>query len=226
MSLKHKILSALALPIVLMSYAYSGASVEVYFDYKDVAKRIEQFVDFNNPESNIIVYDIDDTLVHIPNCLPGGGENIPAFRRWQVIIDTCPYFATEDRVVDDIKTYQKIGFHTMALTARGGSLEKKSHEQLLGLGIDFLGTPFTSKDNFTTKVTKKKSLVFSDGVALAAGTSKGKALKRFQTEWFERPYSRIVFIDDNKKNISSVRNSFKKDPNTEVLIIHYRRYDH
>jgi hypothetical protein len=124
-----------------------------------------------------------------------------------------------------IEKLQESGVDTMAMTARGGDLIDLTKTHLTTMGIDFADKPFDSSFDFTKLVTKKKSVYFRSGFALVSGTSKGKALKLFQTEIFPKPYSKIVFIDDNKKYVKSVANSFKKDNETEVLIIHYTRFD-
>lgn len=220
----HSLLLSFILLSLFIVKVQAGSRVVTVFDYATAEVEMKNFLG-NEGDEKLLVFDIDDTLVHIPNCLANGGEHIPSFRRWKVIINTCPYFITEPLVVDLIKNYQAMGFDTMALTARGPDFIEKSHEQLAGLGIDFYGFPFTSNDNFSQKVTSKKYLVFDDALAHASGTSKGKNLQRFQYEWFSKPYKKIVFIDDNIKNIKSVDNAFRKDNQTDVLVIHYRKYD-
>lgn len=225
MKKSHSLLLSVLLLSLFIAKVHAGAKVVTVFYYADAESEMRTFLGNSKPSDNMIIFDIDDTLVHIPNCLPNGGENIPAFRRWKVIINDCPYYPTEEVVVDIIKYYQGAGYHTMALTARGPEFIEKSHEQLRGLGISFYGYPLSKIDNFSTKVTSKKYLELNDALAHASGTSKGKALNRFQYEWFQKPYKKLVFIDDNIKNINSVNHSFKKDSQTDVLIIHYRKYD-
>jgi hypothetical protein len=224
MKKSYSLLLSVLLLSLFIAKVHAAAQVVTVFDYATAESEMKSFLG-NKADGSLLVFDIDDTLVHIPNCLPAEGKNIPSFKRWKVIINDCPYFVTEQRVVDIIKNYQGAGFDTMALTARGPEFIEKSHEQLAGLGISFYGFPFTKTDNFRTKVTSKKYLEFDNALAHASGTSKGKALTRFQYEWFNKPYKRIVFVDDNIKNIKSVNNSFKNDSQTDVLIIHYRKYD-
>ena len=225
MKKSHSLLLSVLLLSLFIAKVHAGSEVLTVFSYDKAEKEIENFLTGNNPKENIVVFDIDDTLVHIPNCLPNGGKNIPSFKRWKVIINDCPYFVTEQKVVSLIESYQANGYDTMALTARGSEFLEKSPEQLNGLGISFSGFPFTNADNFREKVTSKKYLEMNDALAHASGTSKGKALQRFQNEWFSKAYKKIVFIDDNIKNINSVNHAFKNDSQTDVLIIHYRKYD-
>lgn len=212
----------LILSLITTQCLWAGSTVLTFDSYKDIEKLINEEVN----DETIVVFDIDDTLLHAPNCLPGGGQNIPSFRRWKVILEQCPYFPTEDLVVDIIADLQRDGIATMALTARGGDLIDLTQEHLDTLGIDFNGMPFDSSFDFTEQVTTKKKLYFRSGVAWASGTSKGKALRLFQTKVYPTPYKKIIFLDDNKKNINSVASQFRKDTDVEVFSVHYTRFDH
>lgn len=210
------------LAVLSISKAWSLSEVLTFDNYEEIQTLIENEVN----DETIVVFDIDDTLLHAPNCLDNGGEDIPPFIRWKVILERCPYFPTEDLVVDIISDLQEEGYATMALTARGGELIELTQTHLETLEIDFDGMPFDSSYDFTEQVTAKKKLYFRSGVAWASGTSKGKALRLFQDKIFDKPFKKIIFLDDNKKNINSVAKQFKRDTDIMVFSIHYTKYDH
>ncbi len=211
----------LIISIVSSLCAFSKVEIVTVDSYKKVEKKILDFVD----KETIVVFDIDDTLLHIPNCLDVNNK-IPKFALWQIIARECEGQITEKRVKDLIDTLQSRYISTMALTARGGNIIDLTITQLDELGINFDLGEMLSIKNFDQKMTKTKNLYFRDGVAWASGTSKGKALVYFQKEKYSKPYKKIVFIDDNLKNIKSVNNSFKKDKETDVLLVHYTKFDH
>lgn len=205
---------------ILSVCTLSKVEIVTVDSYSEVDSKILNFV---NDES-IVVFDIDDTLLHIPNCLDNT-KNIPSFSLWQIIARECEGSITEKRVKSLIEELQAKDISTMALTARGGNMIDLTISHLEGLGIDFDLGEMLDIENFDQKMTKTKSLYFRDGIAWASGTSKGKALKYFQDNKYSKPFKKIVFIDDNIKNIRSVNNSFKKDDTTDVLIVHYRKFD-
>jgi hypothetical protein len=211
----------IALTSLLFSFCtFSKVEIVTVDSYSKVENKILNFVD----NESIVVFDIDDTLLHIPNCLDVS-FNAPTFALWQIIARECEGEITENKVKTIIESLQSRFIDTMALTARGGNMIDLTITQIKDLGLEFDLGEMLLIENFDQKMTKTKSLYFRDGLAWASGTSKGKALVYFQKEKYSKPYKKIVFVDDNIKNIKSVNNSFKKDKETDVLIIHYTKFD-
>lgn len=195
----------------------------VSFDYSEVFSEIEKWTESKAPEEILVVFDIDETLMVVEDCLPPGESR--GFAGWLKKVFNCEAQITEDLLDEKIRELQTQGFSTMALTARAHNLVEPTKRELNRLEIDFLGTPFTSDDNFEDRFTQRSKVVFEDGVVYASGRNKGETLKLFQSR-LNKPYKWVVFIDDSSKNIRAMDRAYREDSSTLVWIVHYRRYDH
>jgi len=170
----------ITLCLLFMNQMYAGVTVIETDNYTDISKMIESEIG----QEDLVVFDIDDTLLHIPNCLESAGENVPKWRLWFTIAYNCPAFITEEVVYDVFDYLNAKGIDHMALTARKASMNDLTLSQLGLAGLNFYGKPFTEKDNFSDLMTKKTALIFDGGVSHASGLAKGRMLKYFVDEKF------------------------------------------
>lgn len=206
--------------ILLSSSSLSAVNIVETDSYSKILNVVKKEAN----SDTMVVFDIDDTLLHIPNCLGLSEEGKKS--GFFAIAYSCPAFITDDVVYDVFDFLNDNGVDHMALTARNNKMTELTLEQLKTAGIDFYGKPFTSKDDFRQKMTKKTDLTFDGGVSHASGLSKGRMLKYFVDERYERTYKNIIFIDDNFTNIKSLRHSFKNVDELNVTLIYYTFYNH
>jgi hypothetical protein len=176
---------------------------------------IQQLVSLARPSSQLILLDIDNTLLR-PKQMLGSDEwfsyylgrqaFIPeekekAFHRvldlWEAIHVVSSVIPMEKNTAAVVRELQEMGCSLMAFTTRGSSLEYVTDRQLTSIGIH-LSLKGHSNISFTLK--NMPSVLFSKGVLFTNGTHKGQALREFlcQIGWMP---DRIIFINDKQNQL-------------------------
>jgi hypothetical protein len=134
-------------------------------------------------------------------------ENIHAII--QKIVARVPVGLIESNAAETIKHLQAQGIWTFGLTARCinpdymPSADRGTYEHLKSVKIDFTQHPLMNK------VNQETARFFSYGIIFTDHQEKGPYLEKFLQNMDLRP-EKIVFIDDNVKQIKSVEKSLEK----------------
>lgn len=215
-------IAVLSLVFVLAGFtAHARTEIRTTDDFGRIAREILELAGSDAAEV-LVAFDIDKTLLVVQDCLPEGESK--GFAGWLKMVNRCPADATEPGVPAHIAELQERGFATLALTARARNLIAATERELTRNGILFDGRPFDRAANFTATFPKGEPMVFKEGVTYAAGRNKGFILQEFQSRQ-SRPYRRVVFVDDDLKNIRHMDKTYAADPDVDVLIYHYNRYE-
>jgi len=105
-----------------------------------------------------------------------------------------------------------------------------SEENLQPVEITFPTAPNYSSgiksikfDQQGRKGVLKKTLVVKKGVAMASGANKGLAMQAFLRSLKDTQIQKIVFVDDDIKNIKKLEEAYR-DTVESILIIHYTEF--
>lgn len=136
------------------------------------------------------------------------------------------------------------GVHLLVETARGPSLANSTHRQFQALtvndtssitnlaqlindnalkgpeGLPSFASPYQPCGN-----QSMRSVRYEQGVLYLAGQDKGEMLNCFLKHAQSNTIKNIVFIDDTQKNVESVYNAFKDNPNYHVIALHFTALD-
>lgn len=173
-------------------------------------------------DSNTVVFiDIDDTMINTTSMLGNTlwwnyfvshvtKANLPLDKARpkinlviQKILEKVPMYLIEPRTSEIIKKFQSQGILTFALTARCinadymQAADLGTYKHLKSVGIDFTLTPLPKQVDADT------ARFFSYGIIFTDHREKGPFLKTFLNNMDLHP-TKIVFIDDNMKQIESV----------------------
>ena len=128
------------------------------------------------------------------------------------IAKNAAYKAVESSTAKLIADLQESGHAVFAFTARGRSqwyttdldgVDRFTHEQLLGAGMDFKRTQIPEK------LLSLEEKYFLDGIIFAQHIAKGDLLKHLFKDLNYHP-SLIVFVDDKLEQVQSVEKAVKE----------------
>ena len=207
--------------------AFAKVEVVKTIEYQQIFAKINDLGQKHGAENILVVFDVDDTLLVIDQCLVNG-EMTKGISK----LFNCPSEPTEKDLPEKIEKIQSKGFNTLAITARGTSMIKATQRELIRQNIDFLGSPYL--ENQTILKPKKRcskretapcytKLRFTNGVMYANGSQKGWMLKTL-LEYLGDDYKYIVFIDDRKKNIDAVNEVYGNIPGIDMNLFLYLRH--
>src|SRR3990167_5464185 len=234
--------------------AVADSTIISLSSFKDVQKLL---LEQKHPHQVLLALDDDDTLTMMPcpsqnHCQYLGG---PAWFEWQStlpadskdriwksfsqLLDINKLIFTMSRMdVDDpaipnaLKTADKLGVHTLVVSARGydmmGATEvqfsqdhifkliEKNAIKTNGNHISYLG--FYLPTAWSDKLVRPISYVH--GVLYLAGQNKGEMLRQFlsKTGNAKRIHD-IIFVDDTMQNVKDVASAYAKDPAAHVISI-------
>ncbi len=237
----------LSLLILISVQAYAASEVIVTDSYQTIQSIINKSVKSSSTDELLVVFDLDDTVLRTLRCAEADQTIKNGFQRFKDRVKKCGVILTNEKVVTIINNLQAKDYHVMALTARGRDMASSTLKQLnvkmvvseqnpKPATIDFVTAPFyNSKKELILfdqmgkgkkKKILKKKLLFQNGVGFATGANKGLALQAyldFISEDFQ--FQKIIFIDDNVKNIKNMDKAFQ-ETSEEVTVIHYTEFDH
>lgn len=151
-------------------------------------------------------------------------------------------FTMNHMVLDDssipaaLQAIQQVGAHMIVASARGFSMENATETQFSQDNILNLieATALKTKNNHISihgtyyprewNNTPTRQIAYLHGTLYLAGQNKGEMIKQFlQKTDKTSQIQEIIFVDDTYQNVVDVANTFKNDPNVDVISIHYTK---
>ena len=223
--------------------SFAGFETEKIETFQEVVNFTLNIVNEADKESLLVVFDIDRTVLETVDCLDPSQEFSNGFFKFEAKVRQCHGELTSPLVPDFINELKKQKIAVMALTARRSQIleatlsqleerlwvTQEGEEEAL---ITFETSPLYTNRKKTVKFDQpgknkilKKELVIKRGVATASGADKGLGLqaylKRAESAGFG--YNRIVFIDDDRRNIRNLEDAFS-DTEEFISIVHYTEH--
>ena len=154
----------------------------------------------------LVIFDLDNTLFESKDTIAHANwfhdmlkkhpdEEKKILRMAWDAINVADYEPVEEITPNLIRSWQDRGIAVMALTSRDLVIQEATLRQVRQVGVDF------SK---TSPVRKRESKYLHQGILFASSNyPKGYALQKYLAESHFQP-TRIILIDDLKKNLKSV----------------------
>ena len=221
--------------------SFAGYTTKVLETFDKVVEYTKTEVQEQGGDSLLVVFDLDRTVLETIDCLDPELEFPNGFFKFEAKVRACHGVLTSYLVPELINNLKSQGINVMALTARNdrildatlSQLEDRlwvSEETEEEASVTFETSPLYTKRVKTVHFTQpgkkgplNKELVIKRGVAMASGADKGLGLKAYLKR-VERDtgetFDRVIFIDDDRRNIKNLENAFK---NTDefISIFHY-----
>ncbi|KKP29374.1 MAG: hypothetical protein UR12_C0008G0001 [candidate division TM6 bacterium GW2011_GWF2_30_66] len=183
--------------------------------------------DVNELEKTLVIFDIDG-VVMIPKQLLGNDpwayyegdkfiakynngtvkgaskevfiKGMAEFKQvWSFVQNNVEVKLVDEKFTDVLEKLFKNCIKIMGFTARGTDLVDRTKYQMDSINVDF------SKNAYCLENIKTKDYINKNGVLFVdLGVSKGEILKRFFAHIGKKP-GKIVFIDDQPKNIKTIK---------------------
>ena len=131
---------------------------------------------------------------------------------------------TESDLPQRIKSWQQHNA-VFALTARSPRYREPTERELLRNGISLSANPlaYRNGDPMVVRETDpryNRDFTYMDGIMMTTGMPKGEMLKTILHE-AGRQYRAIVFVDDSRNNINSIKGTYADNTKTLVTLFHY-----
>lgn len=131
---------------------------------------------------------------------------------WKQVQRTTKMIPVEESTPELLARTQKAGIRIMGLTARPTDLSETTQKQLKSMGVD-LGAETLFKGEITLTENTDVNYVagFRGGILFSGNNKKGGMLVRLLADprVTFKP-SKIIFVDDKKRNVDSVEESLEK----------------
>lgn len=214
----HKLWEALMqkgkLAVFISLSVFCSSLYAQFIDTTDITR----LLDFVQSET-IVVLDLDNTVIQ-PKQLIGSDQwfrhQIEDFRKkghsiQKAVSLTLPIYhevmnRSEVSVVDNrtpqlIRDLQTANIPVMALTSRGAQLKDATARQLNSVAVNFNQGRFKDQQ---MHFDAQPNALFNQGIIFADGKHKGEKLSEYlnHSQWHPK---RIVFVDDQVKNVHQVR---------------------
>ncbi|MBP7461330.1 MAG: DUF2608 domain-containing protein [Candidatus Delongbacteria bacterium] len=131
---------------------------------------------------------------------------------------------TDSLLPDYIKKWQNGEISIMALTSRSPHSRAATERELLRNHIDLRVTePQTIEGNkLSLNYALSRDLSYRNGIFMTSGMNKGEMLAHIMSR-LGRSYQAIVFVDDTRGNIDSVKNRYSACSSIDLTLFHYTR---
>jgi len=241
------------LTIIIAFYllaAVCSASATITKNVDDLNRVNQQIkIDSANPQSSLVIFDIDDTLLESVNFVGSGkwydwqrgrvakdpkGHSFSIekkdqfhcmFRTLGTLFEIASTKLTQKNAVDIINQTKPLDF--MILTARTAKFRTATERELKRNGINLadrhLMPEGTSLDFIFDDERRKDQVTYKNGIVMSSGLNKGKVLKTVLQK-IGKNYQRIYFIDDSLKNLRDMQNEWKKRTE-DMVTFHYTKVD-
>ncbi len=203
--------------------------------YKKIVKNLEK-----HPRT-LVVFDIDNTVLAMKTHLgsdqwfnwkaeqaikkdPSLFEQVLAWQEISYQLGEMRPTQKETPLV--VKKLQDKGLTVFALTSRSPYYRRPTERELSKYKVDF------SRTSFGKGIPKKfippgqeREVDYMNGIFMTQGLHKGQMLEYILRRYKKtKSFTQIVFIDDGKKNVDRVFESFDKKP-VDILSILYTKED-
>ncbi|MGH1467334.1 MAG: DUF2608 domain-containing protein [Bdellovibrionales bacterium] len=223
--------------ILLTCSSYAAVEVIEVDNYEDVSEIVENRTDGYTAKSTQVVFDLDDTVIRTEACPAVEGIS-HGFKRFEASVLNCGASLTSPLVLDLIEVLKENNYPVMAMTARRykfgqlegtlGQLQEKlvlSEDVEESVVVHFTTAPEYSPDlqliPYKQPLKKggvsDKEVAYKEGVSFVSFGNKGLALKAFNKHMKKR-YKRIIFVDDQKKNINDLGTAYSGTKRSVTLI--------
>ncbi|MEO0345133.1 MAG: DUF2608 domain-containing protein [Pseudomonadota bacterium] len=137
-----------------------------------------------------------------------------------------PMRITEASLPDKIRSWQDSGNTVFALTSRSPKYRAATERELIRAGVD-LSRAALSPLGGSVPVYRDiadREWSYMQGVMMTTGMNKGKML-RMLLDRTGRDFSAIVFVDDTRRHVDHVFESFEGSDRTAVRVFHFTRIE-
>lgn len=213
-------------------------------DYSSVKQCISQKVAQYGADNVLIVFDIDNTILTSHIDLGGDiwyqwqtGELEPRPTREQKISDAYLYSGaigllyelgtmdlTDTLLPMYLHNWQQAGIQLIALTSRSPHYRHAAERELDKFAIDFSQSPLKDiEGNKPVYIYKlKRDMSYLNGIMMTTGMHKGEMLSHLLGRT-GRSFKAIIFVDDSRKNIEAVKQTFGHIPELDLSLFHYQK---
>lgn len=231
--------------LLLSSSAFATSQIHTFDNFGKVFEFVETEIEAHGSESLLVVFDLDRTVINAFDCSDSDQEFGNGYLRFLYGVWNCHSTLTSPILPVMIDRLKSKDVAVMALTARGKRLLNPTLEQLterlwfsedlrISKQVTFETAPLYSEDVRVLEFEQQgansmlqKQLVIKNGVAMASGANKGIALQAFQKlvgEKEERAFDRIIFVDDDMKNIKNLEEAYAETEES-MSVIHYTEHE-
>jgi hypothetical protein len=205
--------------LMVMSAAAASSRAEIH-----EIKSMTEILPYINDQT-LLVFDLDNTVIEPVQTL--GSDQWFHYLNQSYTVDQSVSIWSEVQPVSQMRpvesftpelilSEQMAGLKVMALTARPATLAQVTENQLLSIGVSFLGAPVYGDD--ITDITDMNGQGQGDqgpqyirGIEFVSPKlSKGEALVQFLHQIHFKP-QRIVFVDDTAKHTVTVNESLTQE---------------
>jgi len=234
-----KVVALCALSFV--SNAFADVIVKETDKFQDVASKVSELM--AKGESPLIVIDIDNTLLTSTADIGGdiwyqwqrGKLNIKPTKNEKVdclfqdsiglLYELIPMKTIEDKVPKTVRGWQDKGLTVMALTSRSPNYRYATEREMYRNQFDMTISPLKEKGSDERSIyidNPKRPLSYINGIMMTTGMNKGIMLQ-YILDKTEHSFSKVVFIDDSKKNVVNMEKAYKDDSSVDMTIFHYTK---
>jgi len=201
--------------LMLLSAAATSSRAEIH-EIRSMTE-ILPYID----EQTLLVFDLDNTVIEpvqtlgsdqwFQSLLKQAYTVDQAVSLWSQVQPLSQMKAVEAITPEIILSDQLVGLKVMALTARPANLAQVTENQLLSIGVSFLGSPVYGDDVADMNGQGAQGPQYIHGIEFVGPTSsKGEALVQFLHHINFKP-GRIVFVDDTAKHTITVNDSLTSE---------------
>lgn len=199
---------------------------------------IKDVLDYACNKETIVVFDLDNTLVH-PNQSVGSDQWFSYMFKQKlasglsvkdVLEEILPlYYEVQDRIAlypvehespTVLSTLQKKGIKTIALTSRSQPFITRTQEQIRGAGFYF---EKTNEFNYELTITMEKNAFLSHGIIFCGNNNKGQTLLKVFEACNCKPQT-VIFVDDKLNYVIEVEKECLLN-NIQFVGIRYGKLD-
>lgn len=241
--MKLKMLSTLC-ALALANTAFADVVVKETNSFQDVESQVKALTTAG--EKPLMVIDIDNTLLTTTADI--GGD---IWYQWQrgkldvkpkeedkvnclfedsigLLYEIVPMKTIEENVPAMVRGWQDQGLTVMALTSRSPNYRAATEREMYRNQYDMKITPLKEKGSDSIPVYAEKTkrpLSYINGIMMTTGMNKGTMLE-YILDKTDQSFSKIVFIDDSKKNVDNMEKAYKDDKSVDMTIFHYTKVEH
>lgn len=240
--MKLKMLTALC----ALSFANSSLAdvvVKEINKFEDVAAKVSKLT--TSGESPLIVIDIDNTLLTSTSDIggdiwyqwqrgklevkPAEGDKVGCLFQDSIglLYELVPMQIIENDVPTVVKGWQDKGLTVMALTSRSPNYRYATEREMIRNQYDMTISPLKEKGSDELPIyidNPKRALSYINGIMMTTGMNKGTMLE-YVLDRTNQSFSKIVFIDDSKKNVVNMEKAYKDDSSVDMTIFHYTKVE-
>lgn len=237
-------------PLIILLYLSGCSSKAVLTDLPIMQEEIVSFnsvasdvakLNSKYGEANVlIILDIDNTLLTSSvdiggdiwylwqtgklDIKPEKDQKVPCLYQDSIglLYELLPMNLTENNLPEMIKGWQAGGNTLFALTSRGPAFRPATERELNNKGINFEESALApkGKDAPLYRETLAREISYMKGIMMTSGLNKGEMINLI-LDRTGRHFDAIVFVDDSKKNVAKVYESFKDRTDIDTNIYHY-----